>query len=647
MERIGFRLILIPAQLPEGKLYEIAVGIRLHQKAGTERTIESIATIKKSKTLPTPAKKDTLSLVKEEPEAPVTDEKDTLFSDFSLFFLEKCKFREIPPDKVKKSADGKGKFTGTTDEAWTHINKIDSFAKSGARGTKTPLARAEDLLTAAKIAYDANLKTEKIFHYLYRSLNSWGDYYSSNENVSLEPALACYFETLYVFDSLGKKDVAGTEEPKFALLKYLNGVSGKRLPLQQVQEQSLEKVTEEFFSVIDSDLEGRFDHAIILSKHSRLSKKVIIGYIFTNEILLKKTLEFIDRRSGIKRHTIRNLEDLTQIWDSIKGSKNDLYKKLVQGFKELETFTISIISIEKAVELIEKNANGLAFQVDQTRLHEIKKVFLSLKKSKEESSFEERDNYLRQATTDIKNLISAITEFPTQFSVEKILPLVKHLQTLVEEELKSLYDTATPQISIRLRAEDESFVPIQGRVLVKITIENAKNCSPVESLELFVQKSPSNLYSSIYPSTKIQRSIHGGQIETIDIELNVSETALKARTFTLPIKGQYNSRTLNNQTTTTAAPLVNLPIRLYSKEEFRKIPNPYASWADSQEVKDSDMFFGRDDLIQTMVTTLSQTIQAKGFVIYGQRRSGKSSILYHLSRALEKIPIILLLISVV
>lgn len=622
---------------PSGKLYEIAYGIQLHQKEGMDQTIESIATIKVSKALPISGKREVSHEITVEPVVPLIPEKDTTFSDFSLFFLEKCNFGQIPPNKVKKSADGKGIFIGTREEALTNIKNLDNLVKSPELRTKTPWARADLLLTAAKIAYDAKLKTERIYFYLYRSLNSWGDYYLSDERVPLDPALACYFETLVVFDLI-EKDSEENNEPRYALIKYLNGIVGKRLSSQQVQNSSLDKILDEFFSVSDSELDLRFDHAIILSKHSRLAKKIIINYIFTKRSLHKKTLEFINRRSGIKRDTIANLEHLTQIWDSIKGSKNDLYKQLVQGFQELQSFSISIISIEKAVELIEKNANGLVFQVDQTRLHDVKKIFLSIKKSKEESSFEERDNYLRQATTDIKNLINAITEFPTQFSVEKILPLLKHLQSLVEEELRSLYDTAIPQISIRLRAEDESFVPLKGRVIVKITIENAKFCSPVESLELYVQKSPSNLYSPVYPSTKIQRSIHGGQIQTVDIELNVSDNALKARTFTLPIKGQYNSRTINNQTTTTATPLVNLPIRLYSKEEFQKIDNRYASWADSQEVKDSNMFFGRDDLIQKMVTTLSQSIQAKGFVIYGQRRSGKSSILYHLSRALEKNP---------
>ena len=623
---------------PPGKLYEIAFGLQLHQKHSLEKADYSLSVKPSLKQVAIRGEAIPDSQIAEEmliiPEA----EEDRKFSDFSLFFLDKCKFGQIPPSKIKRSPDGKGIFIGSNEDALTHINQLDTLAKSSGRGTKTPLARADDLLTAAKIAYDAELKTEKIYYYLYRSLNSWGDYYLSDENVPLEPALACYFETLYVFDSMGKNTDFKIEEPRYALLKYLNGILGKRLPLQQAHTLSQDDILDEFFSVLEPDLDVRFDHAIILSKHSRLSKKVITNYIFKNKTVLKKSLEFINRRSGINRPSTIKIEDFTQLWDSIKNSKNDPYKKLVQGFLELRSFTLSILNTEKAMDLLEKNAGGLVFKIDQTRLHDIKKIFLSLKKSLEESSFEERDNFLRQSSIDITNLSNGITEFPTQFSVEKILPLLDHLRDIVDEELQRLYSTATPQISIRLRAEDESFVPIQGRVNVKITIENAKYCSPVESLELFVEKSTSNAYSSLTPSRKIQRSIHGGQIETADIELNVSETAIKARTFTLGIHGKYSSRTVNNQTTTAVIPVTHLPIRLYSKEEFKKIINPYAAWADSQAVKDSSMFFGRDDLIDTVVNTISQTTQSKGFVIYGQRRSGKSSILYHICRRLKEDP---------
>ncbi|MFA5212871.1 MAG: RNA-binding domain-containing protein [Methanoregula sp.] len=635
-DRIPVDFYVRPA--PPEKLYEIAFDIRLHHKPGDPRITDPIADIVSPGVdtdgrTRTPASQG--SLRTEWDEVP---EEDRLFSDFSLFFLAKCKFGQIPPNKVRRFADGKGTFIGTTEEAATHINHLDSLAKSSGRGMKTPLARADDLLTAAKIAYDAELKTEKIYYYLYRSLNSWGDYYSSDENVSLEPALACYFETLYVFDLLGKSTHPGSEEPRYALVKYLSGILGRRLPLQQVQTQSIETILDEFFSGTDTDPDLRFDHLILLSRHSRLSKKVILTYILKHPAALAKTLGFINRRSGIRRESIPNIEELTQLWDSVQNSKSDPYKKLVRGFTELQVFTLSILNTEKAAELIGKNAHGLIFRIDQTRLHDIRKIFLSLKKSIEENSFEDRDNYIRQSSVDVKNLVSSITEFPTQFSVEKILPLLHHLQGVIDEDLFRLYETAAPQIKIRLRAEDESFVPHQGKVTVKITIENAKYCSPVESLELLVEPSPQDMYTPVLPAVKIQKSIHGGQAETRDIELFVAEKAMLARTFTLQIKGQYNSRTINNQSTTTTTPVVNLPIRLYSKDEFRKIANPYASWADSQAVKDSSMFFGRDDLIETIVTTISQTTQAKGFVIYGQRRSGKSSILYHICKKLKQDP---------
>ncbi|WP_322816632.1 AAA family ATPase [Chloroflexus sp.] len=48
------------------------------------------------------------------------------------------------------------------------------------------------------------------------------------------------------------------------------------------------------------------------------------------------------------------------------------------------------------------------------------------------------------------------------------------------------------------------------------------------------------------------------------------------------------------------------------------------------------MFFGRDELIANIAKTLQSSYhQSKCVIIYGQKRAGKSSILYHLKTRLQ------------
>ena len=72
-------------------------------------------------------------------------------------------------------------------------------------------------------------------------------------------------------------------------------------------------------------------------------------------------------------------------------------------------------------------------------------------------------------------------------------------------------------------------------------------------------------------------------------------------------------------------------------DEFEKIKNPYAAYAGGGIVGDPDMFFGRDELIQNIAQAIQTShLQSKCVLVFGQKRSGKSSVLYHLKALLQK-----------
>lgn len=74
--------------------------------------------------------------------------------------------------------------------------------------------------------------------------------------------------------------------------------------------------------------------------------------------------------------------------------------------------------------------------------------------------------------------------------------------------------------------------------------------------------------------------------------------------------------------------------------EVEPIRNRYRQYAQKQTVRDKSMFFGRDILIQKLYDAISIKNEeyndvlngGNGVVLYGQRRSGKTSILFHLKR---------------
>jgi hypothetical protein len=71
----------------------------------------------------------------------------------------------------------------------------------------------------------------------------------------------------------------------------------------------------------------------------------------------------------------------------------------------------------------------------------------------------------------------------------------------------------------------------------------------------------------------------------------------------------------------------NLTLRIHGGERHEDIPNPFRAYAGGLPVEKPDMFFGRDALIQEFTKGLGTTPGGMCYVLYGQQRTGKSSVL--------------------
>lgn len=79
---------------------------------------------------------------------------------------------------------------------------------------------------------------------------------------------------------------------------------------------------------------------------------------------------------------------------------------------------------------------------------------------------------------------------------------------------------------------------------------------------------------------------------------------------------------------------MNNPFADYAGSEFVQIENMYAASVFGP-ARNKEMFFGRDELIKNIINSLTTT-NTKCIVLYGQKKSGKSSVLYHLEQQLKE-----------
>ena len=203
--------------------------------------------------------------------------------------------------------------------------------------------------------------------------------------------------------------------------------------------------------------------------------------------------------------------------------------------------------------------------------------------------------------------------------------MVESFQKKVKFRLEELYERSTPQLTLRLPVE--SYTPDKNRhIEAQVVITNRIGCSPAETLELIVQE-----YEDTF-TIRSDGSLRGGDQHILRVPIQVSEEALHSQAFSLPVYAQYRTRTGEIAQT----PVNSFSIRLYAEEDFKEIENPYAAYAEGGIVGNPSMFYGREDLIANVSRAIRESrTQSKCVVIYGQKRAGKSSILYHLKGKLE------------
>lgn len=81
----------------------------------------------------------------------------------------------------------------------------------------------------------------------------------------------------------------------------------------------------------------------------------------------------------------------------------------------------------------------------------------------------------------------------------------------------------------------------------------------------------------------------------------------------------------NNETLTSAHQ--RFSITLQPRVEFVEIANPFRDYASGVPVDDPDMFFGREAMLEEIVNHLTRRPLGRCYGLYGQKRSGKSSLI--------------------
>lgn len=354
-----------------------------------------------------------------------------------------------------------------------------------------------------------------------------------------------------------------------------------------------------------------------------------------NEDISKKIAEEIFRdgklyslfcsKTNFDKSQSRSEESFLQDWKSYRDVRYSSERGLINSFLS-RTRHSTLIKLNSSMEGLQEEALvPWLFISDKERIKEIYNVLLpKIESFIMSQGYQTKEDNFHDANLLLERIREDIQNNPTKFSYEALLPLLNHFQSLLNEEWTQISLTSKPNVSILLLTSS-SYKDNDDVVKLQIAVENDKESSPISKIRLEVEDCQSVL--SWCFDEKLHNDLLKGGDQPILYHLNLTlSPSNKEKAISICVKCVYENT--NNE---EECKMQELSIRLYSENEYSPFDNPYNA---GDTVENRNMFFGRDNFINNLVNVMESS-HSKQLIFYGQKRSGKSSVLYWLQKELE------------
>ena len=269
---------------------------------------------------------------------------------------------------------------------------------------------------------------------------------------------------------------------------------------------------------------------------------------------------------------------------------------------------------------------------DYSRLRSIYYVVRRSQDYYSSGDFESRAECLRTVPLEVNELLQDIQNEPTDISYDIFLPALDQISLRLREKQRELYQTFLPKITIH-----ETIQPSRmrnGKIHVRLTLENDLNYQAADFLRI-TKVEGLEIYGFEVTSPVVQ-SLRGGEETEIGLYVEIADSADASGSFDATVCFSYKcSDAPQNEITKSQSADFNFVIR---NEAFEPLKNPFSAF-EEKVMEDETMFFGRSTQIQQILDMIHTSDGGMNYgravAMYGQTRTGKTSLLYHLSNKLK------------
>lgn len=258
-----------------------------------------------------------------------------------------------------------------------------------------------------------------------------------------------------------------------------------------------------------------------------------------------------------------------------------------------------------------------------------------------EPQISKREFNLTQCRTMIEKLQDDLVSSPTFISFTVFKNCIMRLGSHVSETLRDLTHDVTPNFTLDSPVRK---VVINGehRFLLDLSIKNATPSRRAENVRITnITISGGNIEFRNTPTP--YESVDENESLNRLLEFTVKEQLEKSEWIAFDLEYEYKTYSGVTEERIKETKPYSITLQFTDTESIPVLDNPYSAYSSRQIVKNTEMFFGRDQLIQRVYDSVCVHTDngdvlrdGSGIVLYGQRRSGKTSILYHLKEKIRR-----------
>ena len=545
----------------------------------------------------------------------LSDEIETIFNEAELsslsggrspyiqYAIANCDYAGIPAKVVSEQ-----NFTKTT---LKELRKLIEEA-----GKARPKERAPYLLTEAKLMELLEPENE---NGLSSVLSRYCLAVSQNLSSENNPVDIVRFYLLEAFKLATKYGEISQHLPIF-----LHSLQLSSLDAYKALNKAIDEIIKGIFQkeVGTGFWNGMID--LFLSNTEIFSQ--LLTRLYQDQSYQELCLNFLNNYLGKKKSNIKSPEDFRQLWNQAVDKRR----------REKETFNSKITSLGKSTttESYSEAFNSVKTGIpdwfgllDKQRINSFDDISQTIREFNTQIAFEDKERFYNILNSQIGLLQAEIETGPTEFSFNILRPQLSVLSRLIEGEFKKVISTSKPIITITTLGE--SIINEDRTATTAFNISNKKGSAPISWFAIEIPNSADIEFKQ--ENNESNQTLKGGDDRTLKLKFNVSEQIKQEGAFSVSINFRYRIRGSEEELTLKE----NISIRLYSESEFEEIPNPFSATADSGPVQDEKMFYGRTEYIEGIKNSVLES-SSKCVIIYGQKRSGKSSVLYHLKKQLNQ-----------